>query len=113
MAEGERADDHVEAERRLLDDYMPWLGPFSVRGEVRVETAVGWCYAFFATASDGVRDLDMRVLHADGRVAGTDTMFDATPYVQHCADVDEEMRVILEIARGRGEAMLSVVRKQD
>ena len=74
---------------------------------------VGWCYAFFATATDGVRDLDMRLLHANGRVAGTDTMFDATPYVQHCADVAEEMRVQLEVARGRGDVMLSIVRKED
>lgn len=117
-ATGELREEHDEARLRLLDDYQPFLGPFQLRlrrgrAEVVVPAEAGWCYAYFATASRGVRDLDMEVLHANGRVAGTDSMFDATPYVQHCADDPETMSVTLNVARGGGTATFSVLRKPD
>jgi hypothetical protein len=114
-ASGELAAEHRAGEARLLDDYVPWLGPFLFRGVngAIVPAEPGWCYAYFGTASSGVRDLDMTVLHRNGRVAGTDSMLDATPYVQHCADVAEEMTVILELTRGRGSVAFSVLRKPD
>ena len=114
-ASGELADEHRAGEARLLDDYEPWMGPFLLkRGKsARVPAEPGWCYAYFATATSGVRDLDMQVLHENGRVAGTDSMFDATPYVQHCADDPETMTIVLDIARGRGSIALSVLRKPD
>ena len=114
-APGELAVQHRAGEARLLDDYEPWLGPFVLRGARRtiVPAEVGWCYAYFGTASSRVRDLDMTVLHSDGRVAGRDSMLDATPYVQHCADDAEDMTVTLEVARGRGSVAFSVLRKPD
>ncbi len=117
-ATGELRDEHDAARLRLLDDYQQFMGPFELklrrgRASVEVPAEVGWCYAYFATASRGVRDLDMEVLHQNGRVAGTDSMFDATPYVQHCADDPETMTVTLNVARGGGTATFSVLRKPD
>lgn len=115
--EAQRAQ-HMEARERLLDDYERWLEPAAVpvrRGAARVQVPVspGWCYAFFAVGGDGVRDLDMRVVDSDGRELGADTMFDVTPFVQHCADRAESVTVGLTVARGAGRASVSVERKPD
>lgn len=117
-ASGVPLEEHVDARDRLLDDYTPWLGPFEMRlrrggARVLVPVEVGWCYAFFATGGDGVRDLDMVVTRPNGREAGRDSMFDITPYVQHCADHEETVEVNVFVARGKGDATFAVLRKPD
>lgn len=110
--------EHEAARLRLLDDYELAEGPFDLplrRGgrSVVVRVEPGWCYAFFATADSGVRDLDMEVFDEAGRTLGADTMFDATPFVQHCADRGEAVTVDVRVARGSGDAVFSVGRKPD
>ena len=102
---------------RLLDDYARWLGPVEVRlgrkqrATLSVEVEQGWCYAVFAVADPRLLDLDMVVTRANGQPAGRDDMFDATPYVQYCADDSVPLDVTLIAARGRGEIALGVLRK--
>ena len=115
---GELAAEHDDVRMRLLDDYEPWLGPYRLplrRGAtvVTVPAEVGWCYAYFAVGDDGVRDLDMEVDDEAGRSLGTDTMFDATPFVQHCADRSEDVTIRVAVARGSGDASFAVLRKPD
>lgn len=115
---GDMAEVHHEVRLRLLDDYERWQGPFRLglgrRGaSVVVPAEVGWCYAYFAVGDDGVRDLDMHVTDPDGRSLGSDTMFDDTPFVQHCADRSERVTVRIAVSRGSGDASFSVLRKPD
>lgn len=104
---------------RLLDDYTSWLGPYEVRlgrkqrATLAVAVERGWCYAIFAVADLRLLDLDMVVVRATGQPAGRDDMFDATPYVQYCADDDVPLDVTLIAARGRGQVALGVLRKPD
>ncbi len=117
-AEGAAREDHEAARLRLLDDYQPWLGPFTMKlrrgaAQVQVPAEFGWCYAYFATGGEGVQDLDMVATRPNGREAGRDSMFDTTPYVQHCSDHDEMITVEVLVARGSGDATFAVLRKPD
>lgn len=102
----------------LLDDFERVDGPVHValgRGETSVTYAVeaGWCYAFLGVGETGVIDLDMELFAEDGERLSGDTMFDATPFVQQCADVEDTWRISLRVVRGRGDASLGVQRKPD
>lgn len=112
--------EHYEATRlRLLDDYEPWRGPREARvrrngrAAASVPSEQGWCYAYFAVAEASLLDLDMEVRNADGDVLGRDEMFDATPFVQYCADDAGEVTVQVRAARGRGDVAIGALRKPD
>lgn len=104
---------------RLLDDYSPWRGPVERRlrrggrAHVNVPYEQGWCYAYFAVAETSLLDLDMEVRDASGIVLGRDEMFDATPFVQYCADEPGVATVTLRAARGRGATAVGALRKPD
>ncbi len=108
-------------ERRLalLDDYEPWIGPGEVRlralgnATASAPAEVGWCYAYFAVGETRLIDLDLVVTRPNGRVVGSDEMFDNYPFVQYCADWNEEVSVELRASRGSGRAAVGVLRKPD
>ena len=114
----DQAQAYEERYLTLLDDFERHECAVHValgRGETQVSYAVepGWCYAFLAVGDVGVVDLDMALLDADGRQLASDSMFDATPFVQQCADRASTWQVILRVVRGSGDATLGVQRKPD
>lgn len=77
--------------------------------DARVVTRLeaGECYTFVAFGSDGVRDVDLRVLDEGGEEVARDVTHDRQAAAQVCADRSGDYQAVVTMTRGQGGYVLS------
>ncbi len=74
---------------------------------IDVQLAGGTCYTFVALGGDGASNIDVRIIDEADEELGRDTTRDRQAAAQVCPEIDGTYRVVVHMAEGNGEYMVS------